>query len=47
MPTKLDEYPILALVPSAQKIFADWAPFSRMKDVAVAVVRVDVDWKIH
>ena len=47
VPTKLDEYPIEALVPRAQKTFLAWAPLISLKDVAVAVDRVEDAWNTH
>ena len=38
-PTKLLEYPMDALDPTAQKTFSAFAPFSRMNEVVVAVVK--------
>lgn len=47
VPTKLDEYPIEALVPRTQKTFLAWAPLINLKDVAVAVERVEDAWNTH
>jgi hypothetical protein len=40
VPMKLDEYPILALVPRDQNTLEAAAPLVSIMDVAVAVVRV-------
>ena len=47
VPTKLLDAPIVALVPIAQYTLDGTAPFWRMNEVAVAVVRVVAVWKIH
>ena len=47
MPTKLDEYPIEALVPMAQNTLLAFAPLMSLNDVAVAVTRVVAAWNTH
>jgi hypothetical protein len=47
VPTKLDVPARVALEPICQNTLAALAPFWRMKEVAVAVVRVVAAWKIH
>ena len=47
VPTKLEEYPMEALVPMAQNTFDGLAPLISLKDVAVAVESVVLAWKIH
>ena len=47
VPTKLDVPARVALEPICQNTLAALAPFWRMTEVAVAVVRVVAAWKIH
>ena len=47
VPTKLDEYPIEALVPMAQNTLVGCAPLMSLNDVAVEVSKVVTVWKIH
>ena len=46
VPGKNTEYPILTVLPKAQYIFDDSAPFFRMIDESAPAVNVDTVWNM-